>query len=80
MGALHERGVGDAWLYGVDQPGTGGLNAFFLLVDRPEVYGLPPDPVAPSKKARSAWLSLAVAAAALAAVAAGSAALGRGEA
>ncbi len=41
--------------------GTGGLNAFFLLVDRPEVYNLPPDPVAPAKKARSAWLSMAAA-------------------
>lgn len=27
----------------------GGLNAFFLLVDRPEVYGLPPDPKLPSR-------------------------------
>jgi formate dehydrogenase iron-sulfur subunit len=72
VGALHEDGVGDAWLYGVDQPGTGGLNAFFLLVDEPEVYGLPPDPVAPSKTAKSAWLSLAAAAAGLAVVALGS--------
>ena len=27
----------------------GGLNAFFLLVDRPEVYGLPPDPKMPTR-------------------------------
>ena len=27
-----------------EQPGTEGLNAFFLLVDKPEVYNLPPDP------------------------------------
>jgi formate dehydrogenase iron-sulfur subunit len=27
----------------------GGLNSFFLLVDRPEVYGLPPDPKLPSR-------------------------------
>ena len=33
-----------------DQPGTEGLNAFFLLVDKPEVYNLPPDPVVPTKK------------------------------
>ncbi len=61
---LHRRGQRDAYLYGVDaenQPGTEGVNAFFLLVDRPEVYNLPPDPVAPAKKARSAWLSMAAA-------------------
>src|ERR687884_59622 len=55
---LHERGVSEAYLYGVDdnnQPGTEGLNAFFLLVDRPEVYNLPPDPVAPTKKAGEVW-------------------------
>ena len=37
----------EAYLYGADaesQPGTGGLNAFFLLVDKPEVYNLPPGP------------------------------------
>jgi formate dehydrogenase iron-sulfur subunit len=76
---LHERGVDEAYLYGADeasQPGTGGLNAFFLLVDEPEVYNLPPDPVAPSRKARSAWASAAVAAAAMVAVAAVSVALG----
>src|SRR6185436_8230895 len=64
VATLHGRGVGEAYLYGAsaeDQPGTGGLNAFFLLVDRPEVYNLPPDPVAPAKKARSAWLSMAAA-------------------
>ena len=75
VGELHARGVGDAWLYGVDQPGTGGLNAFFLLVDEPEVYGLPPDPVAPAKKAGESWWSLAAAAAGLAAVAVGTALL-----
>ena len=25
------------------------LNSFYLLVDRPEVYGLPPDPKLPSR-------------------------------
>ncbi len=71
---LHERGVREAYLYGSDernQPGTEGLNAFFLLVDRPEVYNLPPDPVAPAKKAAQSWLSLAVASAAMLAAAAG---------
>src|SRR5919197_4056311 len=76
---LHERGVEEAYLYGADeasQPGTGGLNAFFLLVDEPEVYNLPPDPVAPSKTIRPAWLSAAAAAAAMLAVAVGSVVLG----
>jgi formate dehydrogenase iron-sulfur subunit len=43
---LHSRGVGEARLYG-DSPddGVGGTGAFFLLLDEPEVYGLPPDPV-----------------------------------
>ena len=79
VATLHERGVEEAYLYGVDeanQPGTGGLNAFFLLVDEPEVYNLPSDPVAPSKKARSAWRSAAAAAAAMVALAAASVALG----
>ena len=38
---LHENGVPEAYLYGEDaasQPGTEGLHAFFLLVDKPEVY------------------------------------------
>jgi formate dehydrogenase iron-sulfur subunit len=78
---LHERGVEEAHLYGADeadQPGTGGLNAFFLLVDEPEVYNLPPDPVAPSKKVRPAWISAAAAAAAMLAAAVGSVAIGGG--
>ncbi|MGH9662881.1 MAG: 4Fe-4S dicluster domain-containing protein [Bryobacteraceae bacterium] len=74
VGDLHERGVTDAYLYGVDaanQPGTDGLNAFFLLVDHPEVYNLPPDPVAPAKKAGASWRSMAVAVLGLAAAALG---------
>jgi formate dehydrogenase iron-sulfur subunit len=43
---LHERGVMDARLYGNDpEDGVGGTGAFFLLLDEPEVYGFPPDPV-----------------------------------
>jgi formate dehydrogenase iron-sulfur subunit len=79
VATLHGRGVEEAYLYGVDeadQPGTGGLNAFFLLVDEPEVYNLPPDPVAPAKKVRAAWLSAAGAAAAMVVLAAVSVALG----
>src|SRR6185369_2128408 len=71
---LHERGVTDAYLYGEDaasQPGTGGLNAFFLLVDRPEVYNLPPQPVAPARRVAASWTSMAMASLGLLAAAVG---------
>ncbi len=42
---LHERGLEDAYLYGAgDEPDeqlAGGLGAFFLLTEPPELYGLP---------------------------------------
>ncbi|HEX6668929.1 MAG TPA: 4Fe-4S dicluster domain-containing protein [Gemmatimonadales bacterium] len=43
---LRERGV-PAYVYGKEEI-VGGLNCFFLLVDKPEVYGLPADPRLPS--------------------------------
>ena len=50
---LHQQGQNDAYLYGVPDDGhtekIGGLNAFFLLVDKPEVYGLPDKPKLPSR-------------------------------
>jgi formate dehydrogenase iron-sulfur subunit len=46
---LHGRGEKRAYLYGADEKMLGGLNAFFLLVDRPEVYGLPSDPQMPTR-------------------------------
>jgi Fe-S-cluster-containing dehydrogenase component len=50
VAALHEQGVMDARLYGNDpEDGVGGTGAFFLLLDEPEVYGLPPDPVVTTK-------------------------------
>ena len=66
---LHRRGTSEAYLYGADQPGTEGLNAFFLLVDEPEAYNLPPDPVVPTRNLRRSWASLAGAAVAMAALA-----------
>jgi formate dehydrogenase iron-sulfur subunit len=43
---LQEQGETSARLYGHDpDDGVGGDGAFFLLLDEPEVYGLPPDPV-----------------------------------
>jgi formate dehydrogenase iron-sulfur subunit len=59
---LHAKGVTDAYLYGVDQPGTEGLNAIFLLVDRPEVYNLPAEPVVPSKRVGESWMAMGAAA------------------
>jgi formate dehydrogenase iron-sulfur subunit len=55
VGDLHAAGQTDAYLYGVpDGPGAtggvGGLNCFFLLLDRPEVYNLPPAPEVPSRR------------------------------
>jgi formate dehydrogenase iron-sulfur subunit len=46
---LQAAGEKRAVLYGADEQMLGGLNAFFLLVDKPEVYGLPPDPKMPSR-------------------------------
>jgi formate dehydrogenase iron-sulfur subunit len=46
---LHGTGEKRAYLYGADDTMLGGLNAFFLLVDRPEVYRLPADPRMPSR-------------------------------
>jgi len=39
--ALHAAGVPQARLYGADDSVYGGLNAFFLLMDKPETYKLP---------------------------------------
>ena len=65
---LHQAGVHDARLYGEDpHDGVGGDGAFFLLLDEPEVYGLPPDPVVTTRDLPSMWRHAAVAAATLAA-------------
>ena len=37
------------------------MNAFFLLVDKPEAYNLPPKPVAPVKRVQSSWASMVMA-------------------
>ncbi|MGH9612817.1 MAG: 4Fe-4S dicluster domain-containing protein [Bryobacteraceae bacterium] len=72
---LHGQGMKEAYLYGESkdsQPGTEGLNAFFLLVDQPEVYNLPPDPAVPTKGVVAGWRSMVFAALGLVAVAVGS--------
>jgi formate dehydrogenase iron-sulfur subunit len=46
---LHQLGESRAYLYGADDKFLGGLNSFYLLVDHPEVYGLPAAPKMPSR-------------------------------
>jgi formate dehydrogenase iron-sulfur subunit len=41
---LHTQGETRAYLYGADEEIMGGLNSFFLLVDKPEIYALPRAP------------------------------------
>jgi formate dehydrogenase iron-sulfur subunit len=53
---LHAGGHTEARLYGESpDDGIGGAGAFFLLLDEPEVYGLPPDPVVTTQDLPSAW-------------------------
>jgi formate dehydrogenase iron-sulfur subunit len=55
-----------ARLYGRDpEDGVGGFGAFFLLLDEPEVYGLPPDPVVTTSHLPEMWKTAAVATGAL---------------
>ena len=66
LGVLREAGVADARLYGADPDGgVGGFGAFFLLLDAPEVYGLPPDPVVTTRDLPRMWKAAARAALAL---------------
>ncbi|HSP39067.1 MAG TPA: 4Fe-4S dicluster domain-containing protein [Frankiaceae bacterium] len=63
---LHSLGVSDARLYGESpDDGVGGDGAFFLLLDEPEVYGLPPDPVVPTSNLLQMWRQAGLAGAGL---------------
>ncbi len=53
---LKERGESGAYLYGADDAILGGLNAFYLLVDKPGVYGLP-ERVEAKLPSRTVWPS-----------------------
>ncbi len=65
---LHQEGATEARLYGEDpSDGVGGFGAFFLLLDDPEVYGLPPDPVVPTRRLPEIWGAAFLAGATLAA-------------
>jgi formate dehydrogenase iron-sulfur subunit len=63
---LHAQGLAEARLYGDDPAdGVGGTGAVFLLLDEPETYGLPPDPVVTTRDLPDMWRHAAVAAATL---------------
>jgi formate dehydrogenase iron-sulfur subunit len=67
LGKLQHEGWNGAQLYLRDpDDGIGGAGAFFLLLDDPEVYGLPPDPVVATAKLGEMWVNMATAAAAMA--------------
>jgi formate dehydrogenase iron-sulfur subunit len=63
---LEAEGWNGVQLYGRDPgDGVGGFGAFFLLLDDPEVYGLPPDPVVTTRDLPDMWRNMVVAATAL---------------
>jgi formate dehydrogenase iron-sulfur subunit len=69
---LHANGVPEARLYlEGDDDGIGGAGAFFLLLDEPETYGLPPDPVVTTRDLPAMWRSATAAAVGFIAVAVG---------
>jgi formate dehydrogenase iron-sulfur subunit len=66
LAKLTDEGWDGAQLYGRDpEDGVGGFGAFFLLLDEPEVYGLPPDPVVTTRDLPEMWTSMLIAAGAL---------------
>jgi len=66
LAKLEAEGWNGAQLYGRDpDDGVGGFGAFFLLLDEPEVYGLPPDPVVTTRDLPEMWTNMLAAAGAL---------------
>jgi len=69
LAQLQSAGQEHAQLYLADEDdGIRGAGAFFLLLDEPEVYGLPPDPVDPRRELGSIWAATGAAAVALGAL------------
>ena len=65
-------------LYGNDpNDGVGGFGAFFLLLDKPEVYGLPPDPIVTTRDLPSMWRTCGFAALTIASLGIVSAMIGK---
>jgi len=63
VAGLHAAGQSQARLYGADPAdGIGGAGSIFLLLDEPEVYGLPPDPVVTTHDLPRMWRHAAAAA------------------
>jgi formate dehydrogenase iron-sulfur subunit len=62
LDVLHGQGVPEAQLYGEDDSVYGGLNAFFLLMDKPEAYQMPnaENAVLPSRNNRPGYLTTLV--------------------
>ena len=68
---MQEKGLTEARLYGANpNDGVGGIGSVFLLLDEPEVYGLPPDPRVPTKDLPSMYKKVGIAAAGMLAAAA----------
>jgi formate dehydrogenase iron-sulfur subunit len=66
LAQLQGAGQEEARLYlADDEDGIGGAGAFFLLLDEPEVYGLPPDPVDCRRDLGEVWGAAGAAALAL---------------
>jgi formate dehydrogenase iron-sulfur subunit len=79
LATLQDSGVTEARLYGENpDDGVGGSGAMFLLLDEPEVYGLPPDPVVATTHLRQMWRQAGLAALGLLAGAAAAFLGGRG--
>jgi formate dehydrogenase iron-sulfur subunit len=67
LATLQAAGQEKAQLYLADEDdGIHGGGAFFLLLDEPEVYGLPPDPVDTRRDLNEIWAAAGAAAATLA--------------
>jgi len=70
VAALHAQGRTEARLYGANElDGVGGTGSVFLLLDEPEVYGLPPDPRVPTADLPRMFTRAGLAAAGMAAAA-----------
>jgi formate dehydrogenase iron-sulfur subunit len=75
---MHDAGRPEARLYGADPAdGIGGAGAMFLLLDQPEVYGLPPDPVVTTRDLPGMWRHAAAAACTLVAAVVAASVAGR---
>jgi formate dehydrogenase iron-sulfur subunit len=52
---LHGQGQTNAYIYGKEDM-LGGLNSFYLLMNKPEMYGLPAHPVLATLRTAPSWL------------------------